>query len=319
MKMEYYETCEEPLAFQIVDDQFAKYREQIIGSHWTSHEVINETSMAKDREELAVMTPEQRRCILHINAYFAVGDVFVIHIIDYIRRVVKHPGWRALETQKASQEDIHAETYSAIIKCLAGDEEESILRAAGEYQTAKRKLEWCESVLGSVESLPTRRVSLAKVVLVMIVTELLFFSSSFATIFWYKSKNLLLGISMANEFIARDEGTHGRIGVYIYNTLQHKLTTSEVTAIVSDAVRIECEFADSIIPSMPGMNAEEMKKYIKFVGDKILTDLGCSPVWNFTNPFSFMNEFGIERRTDFFYRKPTEYQAFVNEAIVIDY
>lgn len=309
--MEYYETCQESNVF-VVDELFGNFRMGIIGSKWNAQEVINHDIMRNDLLDLKKLSDPEQNCVLQILAFFAIGDVFVMRLIDYLLKNVKYKPWLSLEITKSAQEDIHAEVYILMIDYLAPDSKQKIIQGINEYGIAKKKLQWCEKIIGDIDTLLERHVDLSYIVYILIITELLFFSSSFATIYWFKSRNILNGLCYSNDFIARDESYHGEIGITIYKTLQHKLSESKAHEIMQGAVDIECEFADSIIPDgTAGMNRAVMKKYIRFIANDILIDLGYNKLFHdAVNPFTFMNKLKMERRTDSFYKKPTEYQSY---------
>ena len=43
-----------------------------------------------------------------------------------------------------------------------------------------------------------------------------------------------------------------------------------------------------------------MKQYIKFVGDRLMVQLGYAKIYNVANPFDFMENISIENKTNFF-------------------
>jgi ribonucleotide reductase beta subunit family protein with ferritin-like domain len=59
---------------------------------------------------------------------------------------------------------------------------------------------------------------------------------------------------------------------------------------------------------MIGMNSDLMTTYIKFVADRLLTDLGYNKIFNVKNPFDFMESMSVEGKTNFFESRPTQYQ-----------
>jgi len=59
---------------------------------------------------------------------------------------------------------------------------------------------------------------------------------------------------------------------------------------------------------MIGMNSDLMTTYIKFIADRLLTDLGYSKIFNVKNPFDFMESMSVEGKTNFFESRPTQYQ-----------
>ena len=56
------------------------------------------------------------------------------------------------------------------------------------------------------------------------------------------------------------------------------------------------------------MNSELMKQYIEYVADRIVQQLGYEPIWNATNPFSFMELISLRPKSNFFEIKVGEYK-----------
>jgi ribonucleoside-diphosphate reductase beta chain len=91
--------------------------------------------------------------------------------------------------------------------------------------------------------------------------------------------------------------------------LQNKLPQERVQTIIRDAVTIEQEFVTSALPvDLIGMNAKLMSQYIEFVADRLLVALGCSKIYNATNPFDFMEMISLQGKTNFFEKRVGEYQ-----------
>jgi ribonucleotide reductase beta subunit family protein with ferritin-like domain len=55
------------------------------------------------------------------------------------------------------------------------------------------------------------------------------------------------------------------------------------------------------------MNAPSMSTYIEFVADRLCIQMGYSPIYNATNPFSFMELISLEGKTNFFEKRVGEY------------
>lgn len=162
--------------------------------------------------------------------------------------------------------------------------------------------------------------------------EGIFFSGSFASIFWLKKRGIMPGLTFSNELISRDEGLHCDFACLMFKHLQQKPTDERIIEIIREAVKIEQEFLSVALPvSMLGMNCELMCEYIEFVADRLLSELNVEKVrrmkrqrtlhWEFTsilcfmfqiyhtkNPFSFMELISLEGKTNFFEKKVGEYQ-----------
>lgn len=65
----------------------------------------------------------------------------------------------------------------------------------------------------------------------------------------------------------------------MYQHLKNKLPDERVLDIITDAVAIEQEFLTDALPcALIGMNNELMKRYIEFVADRLLVELGLEKV-----------------------------------------
>ena len=80
----------------------------------------------------------------------------------------------------------------------------------------RKKAEWAQRWIGSVNRFATRLVAFACV-------EGIHFSGSFCAIFWLKKRGLMPGLTFSNELISRDEGLHTDFACLLYSRLQHKL------------------------------------------------------------------------------------------------
>lgn len=69
--------------------------------------------------------------------------------------------------------------------------------------------------------------------------EGIFFSGSFASIFWLKKRGLMPGLTFSNELISRDEGLHCDFACLLFTKLKHKPSPEIIRSIIADAVAIE--------------------------------------------------------------------------------
>ena len=116
------------------------------------------------------------------------------------------------------------------------------------------------------------------------------------------------GLTFSNELISRDEALHTEFAVLLYSRLNNKLSESLVHSIVRDAVTIEKEFICEALPCrLIGMNSQMMSRYIEFVADRLVVQLGYSKIYRTANPFDFMEMISIEGKTNFFEKRTGEY------------
>ncbi|KAF8184595.1 ferritin-like superfamily [Mycena galopus ATCC 62051] len=92
------------------------------------------------------------------------------------------------------------------------------------------------------------------------VVEGIFFSGSFASIFW--KRGLMPGLTFSNELISQSSAAR-------------RLHPDTVRRVITEAVKIEHEFlTDTLSVSLIGMNTKLMCQYIEFVADCHLVALG---------------------------------------------
>ncbi|HSI90793.1 MAG TPA: ribonucleotide-diphosphate reductase subunit beta, partial [Adhaeribacter sp.] len=216
---------------------------------------------------------------------------------------VQIPEARCFYGFQIMMENIHSETYSLLIDTYIKDPKEKthLFNALETVPCVKKKGEWALKWINS-EDFTERLIAFAAV-------EGIFFSGSFCSLFWLKKRGLMPGLTFSNELISRDEGLHCDFACLLYSMLENKLPEARVQAIIKDAVTIEQEFVTDALPvSLIGMNATLMNQYIEFVADRLLVELGCSKIYNSTNPFDFMEMISLQGKTNFFEKRVGEYQ-----------
>lgn len=139
--------------------------------------------------------------------------------------------------------------------------------------------------------------------------EGIFFSGSFASIFWLKKRGLMPGLTFSNELISRDEGLHTDFACLLFSHMNHRPDPKLVQDIIVEAVGIEQEFLTDALPcGLLGMNSKLMCEYIEFVADRLLVALGNKKYYNATNPFDFMESISLAGKTNFFEKRVGDYQ-----------
>ncbi len=125
-----------------------------------------------------------------------------------------------------------------LLRTLVDDEREHtrLFAAIDTVPAVKAKADWCIRWMESPDStFATRLVAFA-------IVEGIFFSSSFAAIFWIRGRGLMPGLCQSNELIARDEGMHTSFACLLYHHLVARLDNSAVQTMVAEAVELEHAF-----------------------------------------------------------------------------
>ena len=278
-------------------------------SFWRAEEV----DLSGDMRDWEKLNENEQYFIKNILAFFAGSDGIVNwNIGDRFKEDIKQLEGLYKETSylynyQAMIEDVHNEMYSLMLDTYikSSEEKEHLFNAIETIPCVKKKAEWAMKwILDENSSFSQRLVAFA-------IVEGIFFSGSFCAIYWLKKRGLMTGLTSANEFIARDEGMHTETACVLYSLLEDKVSEKTIHQMIMDALTIEKEFITESIPcDLIGMNSPTMCQYIEFVADNLLVNLGCSKIHNveFPSTFSFMDAISIQGKTNFFEKRPTEYQ-----------
>ncbi|KAF7231096.1 transcript variant X1 [Nothobranchius furzeri] len=296
---------ENPRRFVILPIQYQdiwQMYKQAEASFWTAEEV----DLSKDLQHWESLKDDDKHFISYVLAFFAASDGIVIeNLVERFTQEVQIPEARCFYGFQIAMENIHSEMYSLLIDTYIKEpkEREYLFNAIETLPCVKKKADWALNWIGNKNATYGERV------VAFAAVEGIFFSGSFASIFWLKKRGLMPGLTFSNELISRDEGLHCDFACLMFKHLVNKPSSKTVTSIVRNAVEIEQEFLTEALPvKLIGMNCDMMKQYIEFVADRLLLELGFSKIYESDNPFDFMENISLEGKTNFFEKRVGEYQ-----------
>lgn len=270
--------------------------------------VTQEVQLKNDRTDWATLDDNVRQFISFILAFFAEAeDVVVDNLVHWLHASVEVPECKWFFGLQIGVETIHWRQYGLIIDALIDDdaEKDRLFRAARNVPVIRNKSDWARKYIQDDSLSFGTRLAAA------VCVEGIFFSSSFAAIYWVKvNLNKLDGICQANELIARDEGLHQEFCTYLLNHYcESRPSSAELSAMVREAAEIEKAFVmESLRVDLVGMRATKMAQYVEYVADRVMADLGEEPIYGTDNPFQrLMRIMSAPTKTNFFENEVTEY------------
>ena len=287
--------------FPVEDQDIWKMYKKQVDCFWRPEEI----DFSKDMNDWDKLTDNEKHFIKMVLAFFASSDGIVLeNLISRFTNEVQLPEARAFYSFQAAMENIHSETYSLLIDTYVKESEEKakLFQAIDNFPCVKKKADWAIKWIGDKKSsFPIRLVAFAAV-------EAIFFSGSFAAIYWLKKRGLMPGLTFSNELISRDEGMHTDFACLLYSKLLKKANKKKVYELIDEALKIEKEFICEALPCrLIGMNADSMSIYIEFIADRLLLQLGLEKKYNSRNPFDFMELISIDGKTNFFEKRVSDY------------
>ncbi|KAL4399713.1 Ribonucleotide-diphosphate reductase (RNR), small subunit [Malassezia pachydermatis] len=271
-------------------------------SFWTAEEV----DLSKDLHDWDNrMNDNERHFVSTVLAFFAASDGIVNeNLLERFSNEVQVAEARCFYGFQIMMENIHSETYSLLIDTYIRDtaQREYLFNAIETIPVVKQKAEW------ALRWIADKRASFSERLVAFAAVEGIFFSGSFASIFWLKKRGLMPGLSFSNELITRDEGLHTDFACLLFSHLKKRSHPDTVNRIITEAVSIEKDFLTEALPvSLIGMNARLMCQYIEFVADRLLVALGNPKHYHSTNPFDFMENISLQGKSNFFERRVADY------------
>lgn len=294
--------CLFPIVHPTLDKFCARHR----STYWTPEEI----DWVGDRKDWKGLPQKQRECLKLVLSFFAIADGIVMENITLnFAEEFKAPEARGFYAIQNCMEAIHVITYNLAIVTLMPDPAEHLplLSNVPRYESVQAKKAFAEAWFDKGISLPNRLVAFACV-------EGILFSASFCLIYWYKTHNLLSGLTVSNELISRDEALHTDFAVELHRLMEVKARPEDIRVIVKQAVAAECLFVREAV--QPGtfegdspLTAEDMVGYVQFIADGLLRKLGVAPVYGNKLPEAcrYMDMIGVDQKTNFFESRVTSY------------
>ena len=295
--------------FPIQYNDIWEYYKMHQAAFWTAEEI----DLSNDIRDWENLSDNERYFVKNVLSFFAASDGIVNeNLAENFYREVQYPEAKFFYGFQIAMENIHSLMYSLLIDTYVSNQQEkdecfnAIERLPAVAKKANWALEWIKNA-----SFQERLVAFAAV-------EGIFFSGSFCSIFWLKSRGIMQGLCNANALIFKDENLHCDFAIHLLNNhVENKPSEKRIKEILLSALEIEKEFITESLPvSLIGMNSNLMKQYLEFVVDGLLLKFGCKKHFNVEQPFKFMEQIAVETKGNFFESRTMEYQkAKLNETI----
>ncbi len=266
--------------------------------------VAEEIDLSSD--EFDDLSDKEKIYLKNLLAFFSISDGIVLENIN--TNLLENSN--ILEAQyyynhQSYIEQVHANMYALLIDTFIKDREEQnkMYNSISQIEAVSKKASWALKWLDN-PSYPHRLIAFACV-------EGLAFSSTFAGIFYFRSRNKMPGLCEANEMIMTDENSHYEFATHLYHNYlkeEHKLSEKEIKEIILDCYETERVFVEDSMPSgLLGLTKDDMVTYVQYVADTIMFNYGLPPHFNVKNPLKYMDRVALKRKTNFFEKRQTEY------------
>jgi len=277
--------------------------------HWLPEEV----PLAEDVKDWEKnLTPPEKNLLTQIFRFFVQADVEVNNCyMKHYSRVFKPTEVQMMLGAFSNTETIHIAAYSHLLDTIGMAEVE--YSAFLEYEAMKDKFDYMR--LWGVDS----KEDIAKTLAVFgAFTEGLQLFASFAVLMNFPRQNRMKGMGQIVTWSVRDETLHTESAIKLFKTFideNPEVWNDKVKAEITNACSKVIEHEDAFIElafelgGVKGMEADEVKQYIRYIADRRLSQLGLPHLYNIEkNPLPWMDEMlNAVEHTNFFEGRATEY------------
>ena len=285
--------------------------------HWLPEEV----PLAEDVKDWEKnLTAPEKNLLTQIFRFFVQADVEVNNCyMKHYSRVFKPTEIQMMLGAFSNTETIHIAAYSHLLDTIGMAEVE--YSAFLEYEAMKDKFDYMR--LWGVDS----KEDIAKTLAVFgAFTEGVQLFASFAVLMNFPRQNRMKGMGQIVTWSVRDETLHTESAIQLFRTfidenpeVWNSSVKDEITKACSTVIEHEDAFIDLAfeLGGVKGMEADEVKKYIRYIADRRLTQLGLPQLYNIEkNPLPWMDEMlNAVEHTNFFEGRATEYSRAATSGI----
>ena len=258
--------------------------------------------------------------------FFATAETIVANnLLMAIYQHIQAPECRMYVLRQAFEEAIHTHSYGLYMPESLGLDMGELMNMYREGQSIHDKEEFGAKLTVDImrpdfetESLEGRIRLVKNLIGYYVITEGIFFYTTFVMLLSFGRQNRLPGVCEQVQYILRDESMHLNFGIDLVNALiqEHpEVWTPEMKQWTLDTmhegVRLEYKHAEDCLPSgLLGLTHPMMKAYTEYIADRRLERLGLPKPYGTANPFPWMSEvIDLRKEKNFFETRVTEYQT----------
>ena len=258
------------------------------------------------------LNKSEKNLLTQIFRFFTQSDVEVSNCyIRHYMNVFKPTEVLMMMSSFASMETVHIAAYSHLLDTVGMPETE--YSAFLKYKEMKDKYDYMQSF--DIKS----NHDIAKTIAVFSAfTEGLQLFASFAILLNFPRQNKMKGMGQIVTWSVRDETLHCNSMIRLFNEFvkeNPEIWTDKLKKEIYEACRTIISHEDAFIDlafemgPIEGLTSEEIKKYIRWIGNRRLIQLGLKAIYNVDkNPLSWLDTMlNAVEHMNFFEGRATEY------------
>jgi ribonucleoside-diphosphate reductase beta chain len=275
----------------------------------------SEVPMAEDVKDWKnKLTAEQKQFLTHIFRFFTQGDIDVAggYVNNYLP-YFPQPEVRMMLLGFAAREALHVAAYSHLIETLGLPD--VMYNQFLEYDAMRQKHDY---VIDIAQQNTTKENTAKHIAVFSAFTEGMQLFSSFIMLLNFPRQGMMKGMGQIVTWSIVDETMHTESMIRLFRTyieenkeIWNDQLKSDIYTIAEKMVALEDRFIDLAFEmgEMPGLTADDVKTYIRYIADRRLISLGLKGIFKVKkNPLPWVEEMiNAPTHTNFFENRSTDY------------
>jgi ribonucleoside-diphosphate reductase beta chain len=259
-------------------------------AHWGEWEAKLQDDLAQ--WQWGKLSPQEKNHITQILRLFTQSDVAVgTNYLEHYIQKFKNNEIRAMLTSFANREFVHQRSYALLNDTLGLPEEE--YSAFLKYKQMSEKIDFMSQIDTNSHA------GLAKAIARSVMNEGMSLFSAFAMLLNYQRFGKMKGMCEIVEWSVRDETMHceGMVKLFREFCNEHpRIVTDEFKKDIYEMFRQGVALEDAVtdaafeLGEIQGLTAADVKKYIRYIADRRLIQLGLKGNWKVKeNPLEWLD------------------------------
>ena len=307
-------------AYPVFRDLYEKQKKAI----WFPEEL----NIQQDALDYHRLTPEEKDLFDTAVGYFCSSELLVQNVlINAFFPLLTDPHAKMSFSTQLFMESIHSDFFETVLQSF-GMDRERMYNIAFNDPFLRKKQDLIVNIIDRIsygqidpETLDGQKKVLRAILLNNIVLEGIFFYSAFAHFFAMKEMGKMKNVASGVELILIDESLHLQNGIEAILIMLEESPeiaddenfAKEMKAVILNGLQLELDSIRSKFGqrSLAGMSYLELEKYLKYITDRRLSELGFEPEFRITeNPLRFLQKEDVKKLINFFEVSSTEYTNY---------
>lgn len=279
--------------------------------HWIEEEIDLGDDVADWKS--GRLTPAEKNFVTQILRMFTQSDVNVgRYYLDFLIPTFKNNEIRNMLSSFATREGIHQRAYALLNDTLGLPE--------GDYAAFLDYEEMADKAEFMMDADPSTAEGLALSLAKTVINEGISLFASFVMLLSFQRRGLMKGMGKVVEWSTKDETKHVEGCAKLFRAFcnEHpQIVNDQFKKRIYDMMRLGVSLEDKFIDlayemgPIEGLEANDVKGYIRFVANRRLVQLGLKPNWDIEkNPLEWVDwVLNGADHTNFFENKVADYEV----------